>query len=184
MTLKKIAKFMILVVIGISLVGCSDKKNTTTTQNNETTNSSIDTASYDRGYLVIPEEEVKDMEKMTCTRQGNGEDDSKVKLNYTLYYKGEYLQILHSIEQVISKDQDILDEYQLAYINIYKNYENLEYYETSVVREEDSITNDTVKSPQSIENKGKEDNIIKDGKVKLDDWLEFAEKFGTTCDKN
>mgnify|MGYP006335134957 FL=1 len=75
MTLKKIAKFMILVVIGISLVGCSDKKNTTTTQNNETTNSSIDTASYDRGYLVIPEEEVKDMEKMTCTRQGNGEDE-------------------------------------------------------------------------------------------------------------
>jgi len=51
MTLKKIAKFMILVVIGISLVGCNDKKNTTTTQNNETTNSSIDTASYDRGYL-------------------------------------------------------------------------------------------------------------------------------------
>lgn len=190
MTLKKIAKFMILVVIGISLVGCSDKKNTTTTQNNETTNSSIDTASYDRGYLVITEEEVKDMEKMTCTRQGNGEDDSKVKLNYTLYYKGEYLQILHSIEQVISKDQDILDEYQLAYINIYKNYENLEYYETSVVREEDSITNDTVinysklDTDKLLEIEGEEDNIIKDGKVKLDDWLEFAEKFGTTCDKN
>ncbi len=190
MNLKKIAKFMILIVIGISLVGCSDNKNTATTQNNEIPNSSIDTATYDRGYLAIPEEEVKDMEKMTCTRDGNGKDNSEVKLNYTLYYQGEYLQILHSKEQIITENQNILEEYQLAYINIYRNYENLKYYETSVVREEDSVTNDTVinysklDTNKLLEIEGEEDNIIKDGKVKLDDWLKFAEQLGTTCDKN
>ena len=29
---------------------------------------------------------------------------------------------------------------------------------------------------------GEEDNVIKDGKVKLDDWLDFAEQFGTKCE--
>ena len=33
-----------------------------------------------------------------------------------------------------------------------------------------------------LEIEGEEDNIIKDGKVKLDDWLDFAEQFGTKCE--
>lgn len=187
---KKIISLLLLIIIAITLVGCGNKKenstSTNTTTNQTTTVTNPD--SYNRGSLNIPETEVANMEKKVCTRQGSGEDSSEVKLNYTLYYQGEYLQILHSIEQVITEDQEILDQYQNAYINIYKNYETLEYYETSVIREKDSVTNDTVinyaklDTDKLLEIEGEEDNIIKDGKVKLDDWLEFAEQFGTTCE--
>ena len=189
MKLKKIAKFTILIVIGLALVGCDNKQNKTNSMQNNQSNSSISNAdTYDLGYLEISEEETKDMKKMICTREANGEGSSEVKLNYTLYYQGDYLQILHSKEQVITENQDILDEYQNAYIKIYKNYENLEYYDTSIVREKNSITNDTIIKYNKLDTKklleieGEEDNIIKDGKVKLDDWLKFAEQFSTTCD--
>ena len=33
-----------------------------------------------------------------------------------------------------------------------------------------------------LEIEGEEDNVIKDGKVKLDDWLEFTEPFGMKCE--
>lgn len=195
MKVKKIISLILLVAIIITLSGCNNN-NTTTKENNSneesTTNNNTsinsDANSYDKGYLEVSEEDANGLETMSCTRDGNGTDGAEVKLNYTLYYQGEYLQILHSKEQVITEDQDILNEYQNAYINIYKNYENLEYYDTSVVREDNSVTNDTVinygklDTDKLLEIEGAEDNIIKNGKVKLDDWLKFAEQFGTKCE--
>lgn len=92
------------------------------------------------------------------------------------------------MEEVVSDDADTLDEYETAYINIYKNYEDLEYYDTSVVRTSNSVTNDTIINYKKIDTnklleiEGEEDNIIKDGKVKLDDWLDFTSQFGMECE--
>ncbi len=186
---KKIISLLLILILTITSSGCGSN---TVKKENEKDKKPINNnnALYDKGYLEVLEEDTKNMEKMTCTRQGNGINGAKANLNYTLYYQGEYLQILHSKEQVLTTNQDILTEYQNAYINIYKNYENLKYYETSIVREEGSVTNDTIinysklDTNKLLEIEGEEDNIIKDGKVKLDDWLKFAEKLGTTCEKN
>lgn len=184
MKVKKIISLILLISISIALVGCGNKNETASKTNTQTVNAE----DYDKGYLEIPKEEIEGMEKMNCTREANGEGNSKVNLNYTLYYQGEYLQLLHSKEEIITEDKDILDEYQTAYINIYKHYENLEYYDTSVIRTKNSVINDTVinynkiDTDKLLEIEGEEDNIIKDGKVKLDDWLEFAERFGTKCE--
>lgn len=190
MKVKKIISLILLISISIILVGCGNKSETTSQQNSNTqpNSTTANAEAYDKGYLEISDEEIKGMEKMNCTREATGEGDSEVNLSYTLYYQGEYLQLLHSKEEIIADDQDILDEYQTAYINIYKHYENLEYYDTSVIRTKNSVTNDTVinynkiDTEKLLEIEGEEDNIIKDGKVKLDDWLDFAEQFGTKCE--
>lgn len=179
-------------LVTVTLVGCSSTKEQKNKTQNKTTSQqqTVDTAAYDKGYLEVTEEESKNMQKMFCTREATGKEKAQVNLNYTLYYQGEYLQVLHSKEQIVTENQEVLDEYQIAYINIYKNYENLEYYNTSVVRKENSVTNDTIiqynklDTEKLLEIEGEEDNIIKDGKVKVSDWVEFAEQLGTKCEKD
>ena len=124
---------------------------------------------------------------MTCTREGNI-DDGEVKLTYDLYYEGEDLILLHATEEVITEDSSVLDEYENAYKSIRENYLGLNYYDTAVVRTNDSVTNDTIINYGKIdinkllEIEGEEDNIIVNGKAKVDSWLELAEQFGTECE--
>ena len=61
-------------------------------------------------------------------------------------------------------------------------------FKNTVTKTNNSVTSDTVINYGKIDTdkllaiEGEEDNVIKDGKVKLDDWLDFAEQFGTKCE--
>ena len=125
---------------------------------------------------------------LQCSRTGSI-DGATSQMFYELYYSGDYLTVLHSTEQVISDDQVILDTYEDAYKNIYKSYENLKYYDAKVIRDNDSVRTDVTINYEKIdidkllEIEGEEDNVIgKDGKVKLETWLDFAEPFGVKCE--
>ena len=97
--------------------------------------------------------------------------------------------ILHSIDKVISEDSASLDQYEKAYRGIAKNYEGLKYYDITITRDSNSVTNDVVINYGKIDTKklldieGEEDNVIVDGKVALETWVGFAEQFGTVCEK-
>lgn len=129
------------------------------------------------------------MQVMHCTRNATAGADVKVELKYDLYYTGEDLNILHSIEKVTSNDSKELDPYEEAYKNIHSNYEGLEYYDAKVERDETSVTSDITINYKEIDvNKllkieGEKDNIIKDGKAKVEEWLTLAKKFGTKCEE-
>ena len=125
---------------------------------------------------------------MKCSRTGSV-DNATSKLEYELYYKGEYLTVLHSTEKIISDDAQVLDTYEDAYKNIFKAYEGLEYYDAKVTRGEFSVTSDIVINYAKIDTdalleiEGEEDNVVdKDGKVKLKTWLNFANQFGVKCE--
>ena len=123
-----------------------------------------------------------------CSRTGSI-DGATTEMNYELYYEGDYLTILHSTEQVISDDVSILDTYEEAYKNIYEAYEGLEYYDAKVIRNDTSVTSDVfinyarIDIAALLDIEGAEDNVIdKDGKVRLQTWLDFAEPFGVKCE--
>lgn len=125
---------------------------------------------------------------MKCSRAGSI-DGGTTNMNYEVYYEGEYLTILHSVEQIISDDSSILDIYEEAYNNINKQYKGLEYYDTEVVRDNNSVTRDTTINYAKIDIEalldieGSEDNVIdSDGKVKLQTWLDFTKPFGVKCE--
>ena len=122
-----------------------------------------------------------------CKRTGSI-DGASSQMFYELYYDGEYLNILHSSEQVISSDEKLLDVYEDAYKNIYKAYDGLKYYDAKVIRDKDSVVTDVTINYEKIDIdtlldiEGQEDNVIdKDGKVRLNTWLRIAEKFGVEC---
>lgn len=135
------------------------------------------------------EKETTGMKTMQCSRDGQV-DNGTASLKYEIFYQGEYIQVLHSTEKVTSNNTEVLDQYEKAYKDIFKNYEDLEYYDNTVTRDEKSITSDTVINYAKIDTKqllkieGEEDNVIQDGKVKLSTWVEFAKKYGTTCDED
>lgn len=124
---------------------------------------------------------------LLCSRGGKGLGDSTADLSYEVNYKKGYLEKVHSIEKISSEDSSILDQYEDAYKNIFNKYKNLKYYENSIKREDNSVTSDTTIDYSKIdmnkleEIEGNSQEIIKNGKIALSDWLTFASKVGTQC---
>ncbi len=166
--MKKSSLLVILVLSLVLLTGCNDEEKVVS--NGEKVNTSK-------------------MQVMHCSREASAGTGIDVELKYDLYYNGEDLNILHSMEKVISNTSSNLDTYEEAYKKIHANYDGLEYYDAKVERTEDSVTSDITINYEKIDiNKllkieGEEDNIIKNGKAKVDEWLTLAKKFGTKCEE-
>ncbi len=122
-----------------------------------------------------------------CTRTGTVTNGS-TEMNYEVYYKGEDVVLLHSTEKIISDSSSVLDTYEEAYKSIFKQYEGLEYYDNKITRSSDSVTNEITINYEKIDIgklldiEGEENNVIENGKVKLDTWLSFAKQYGVTCE--
>ncbi len=165
--MKRSSIIIVLLLVSLLLLGCSNSKNTVVSN----------------GKRV----NVSKMKHKHCTREGDAGSDIDVSLNYDLYYTGDILNILKAEEKITSKKEDSLSLYEDSYKKIHENYKGLEYYDTSVVRDDKSVTStivinyDKINMKKLLEIEGEEDNIIDDNKAKVDKWLELAQKFGTKC---
>lgn len=123
-----------------------------------------------------------------CSRVGSAGAGNSVSLEYDLYYQGDVLQLLQSHEEVFSSDQELLDTYENAYRSIHNNYKNLEYYETSLVRNDASVSSNMtidygkINIEQLIEIEGEEDNIFENNVPLVSKWKELAKRVGTKCE--
>lgn len=159
--MKKIA-ICLVVIIGLFIFAGCDKQTDTSSKY------------YGRGTL-------------NCTREGELEG-GEVSFKYVVDYKNGDILSLHSIEKVTSDDDEILDEYEKAYKNIFKAYKDLKYYDNEVIRDKNSVTSDTIINYKKIDTEAlleieaSSDNIIEDGKAKVEKWMTLAKKFGTKCE--
>ena len=171
----KKSKYIILILFLFFVVGCGN--NTSSTSNNKPVRSN--------GGVV----NTSKMAHKHCTRSATAGDGVSVDLQYDLYYTGDILNILVSTEKVITASDETLTTYEEAYKKIYKNYEGLKYYDTSVVSGDTTVTSnitinyDKLDINKLLEIEGKDDNIIENGKAKVDKWISLAKKFGTKCEE-
>lgn len=168
--MKKNSIIIVLILSLFLVTACQEKK----TQENVVSNGeTVDTSK---------------MKHKTCTRDASAGSGIDVTLSYDLYYTGDDLNILHSSEKVVATSDDTLDEYESAYKKIDYNYENLKYYDSKVIRGDTSVTRDLTINYDKIDIdgllaiEGEEDNIIENGKAKVDKWMTLAKKFGTKCE--
>lgn len=179
--MKRIKIIGILIIFLLIVTGCSS--DTTTNKDSSSENSSDTISSANKDI------DTSGSGKLLCTREASAAEGIDVDLKYEIQYNNGIIQILHSIEKIVSENKDSLDEYEEAYRKIASNYEGLKYYDTSIVRTDTTVTNDTTINYEKldmnklIEIEGEEDNVVEDGRVKLATWLDFAEKFGTTCEE-
>ena len=170
---KKIFLFFILLM---TLTGCK------TNQDDE-----FEFISFDKNLY-----NTKGLDTITCRRDTTTEDGSTVDIQYKVYYGEEKnVEILTSYEKVTSSSSEVLDQYQEAYDSIYSVYDDLKYYDHETKRDKNSVTSVTyinygkIDMDKLMKIEGTEDNVkVIDGKIKLDDWKEFARKYGTECNSN
>ena len=174
--MKKIVSLFIILISCLFITGCGDKE--------------IDEkAPVANKSSILDKIDSAGSGKLKCSREAFANEGIDVELSNEIEYDNGYIMILHSIDKVISEDSDSLDQYEDAYKKIAKNYEGLKYYDIKITRDSNSVTNDVVINYGKIDTKklldieGEEDNVIVDGKVALETWVGFAEKFGTVCEK-
>ena len=174
--MKKKISILIILIGCLFITGCG---NDVVTENEPVVNKSSILDSIDKAGSG----------KLKCSREAYANEGIDVELTNEIEYENGYIMILHSIDKVISDDSDSLDQYETAYRKIAKNYEGLKYYDITITRSSNSVVNDVVINYGKIDTKklldieGEEDNVIVDGKVALETWVGFAEKFGTKCEK-
>ena len=167
--MKKIYIILLLIFSVFIITGCEDEKD-----------------------VVISGGEKVNVSKMGhkhCTRTASADDGIDVNLYYDLYYKDEDLLLLVSVEEISSTNEENLDTYEDAYNGIKANYAGLEYYDQEVIRTDNLVTNKITINYEKIDVdkllaiEGEEDNIIVDGKAKLDSWITLGKKFGVKCEE-
>ena len=166
--MKKINKVLLLIITVTLLSACS---------NNDESN--VDMKKYD----------TKNFSLVECTRDTTTEDNSSVDIKYKVYYdSNKYIQLIFSTQKVTSKDSSVLDQYEEAYTKVYSVYDDLEYYDNVITRDEESVTTKTyinygkVDMDELMEIEGTDNNVkVTNGKIKLSDWKSFAKKYGTSC---
>ena len=123
-----------------------------------------------------------------CTRTGVMEGGN-ADLSYEIYYTGKVLNRVESTEMVTSDDEEILDQYEGAYRAIHAHYEGLEYYDTSVIRTDNSVTSkitidyDHIDIDELISIEGNDNNVFEDEVPKIAKWRALARKVGMKCSK-
>ena len=174
--MKKVISFLIVLISCFFITGCG----------NEDLEEKVPVANKSS---ILDKIDEAGSGKLKCSREAFASEGIDVELTNEIEYENGYIMILHSIDKVISDNKESLDQYEDAYKKIAKNYEGLKYYDVTITRNSNSVTNDVVINYGKIDTKklldieGEEDNVIVDGKVALETWVGFAEKFGTVCEK-
>lgn len=167
MKMKKYNLLVLALVCIFAISGCVTSEKTVKTSNNK----------VKTGKMVHKH----------CTRAATAGEGIDVSLNYELYYTDDLLNVLHSEEKVISENSESLDTYEKAYKDIHANYKGLKYYDTDVIRDENSVTSiihidyDKVNIAALIDIEGEADNVFENGQAKVDKWIKLSKKFGTKC---
>lgn len=125
---------------------------------------------------------------MTCTRTTN-QSNLKMDLSYTVIYKGKYVTTIKSEEKVTTDDTATLEAYKTQVEGIYSPYKDIKYYEYNVDIIDNTLISTTnidyskIDTAKMIEVDSSSSQLIKDGKVSVDDVESLYTQLGITCNK-
>ena len=186
--MKKKSSLILLIILSLFLVTACEEQtsNQQSNQNVVINDNSEDETTDNSSNNEVVKTGIK--KHKTCTREANAGANIDVNLNYDVYYTDDILNLLISQEEIITEDQETLDEYEDAYRKIAKYYENLEHYDQIINRTSNSvlykttINYDQIDIQELLDIEGEEDNIIKDGEAKVELYLSLLKKFGGKCE--
>ncbi len=131
-----------------------------------------------------------DAEKtMTCTRTLN-QDNLKMDLKYTVVYQGNYVKQVTSVETITTDDEEVLNTYKTSVEKVYAPYQDLEYYDTNVSVEGNTMTStvninyEKLDVDKLIEIDSANGQLFSDGKITISTMENLYNQVGATCTKN
>lgn len=126
---------------------------------------------------------------MTCTMSSYPAEGITLKSTYEADYKNKIVTYLKTVEQVIVEDESTLDQFEESIKELYQNYDGIDYYNNEITRKDNVLTSTTkinyqkVDTDKLIEADNNNANMIKDGKVNIDDLKELYQNNGCNCKK-
>lgn len=128
---------------------------------------------------------------MTCTRTMN-QNGLQADLRYEVDYKGDTVIKVKSTEKMTIEGDDAadtLDTYKTTVENTYAPYKDVEHYNYNVTVDGNTLTSTVeidyskIDTNKMIEIDSANSQLIKDGKIKIDDLKSAYESAGITCEK-
>ena len=125
-------------------------------------------------------------ELLTCTNDVITENDVAMNAEYKIYYKGKYVTLVKSTEKIVTDDKTLLETYKDNLEESYSPYNKLDYYANSISIEDNTLISSTTINYEKIDidklkKLDKDNNLIKKGKIKLDDLQTLYEDNGAIC---
>lgn len=126
---------------------------------------------------------------MTCTMSSYPTEGITLRSKYKAKYTNNVVNTLTTIEQVESSDEDNLETYKEKIEEVYQEYKDLDYYKNNISIKDNVLTSkttinyDKVDTKKLIEIENGNSNVIKNGKVNIDDLKELYERNGCNCKK-
>lgn len=135
--------------------------------------------------------EEKDYKVMTCTKNAiTNSENTDIEITNKVYYKDNYVKKLVATDKVTSTDSSVIEEYKDAYQKIYSAYDGLKHYSNKITVTKNSMTSVTtidyahIDTDKLLKIEGEEDNVVdEEGKVPLEKFIAFYEKYGGKCKK-
>lgn len=126
---------------------------------------------------------------MTCTRTMD-QNNIKTSLKYNVEFKDGYVLRIKSVETVETSSSDILDTYKEQIESLYSPYQDVDYYEYNVEIEDNKLTStvdinyEKVDTDRLLEIDSANGQLIKDGKISVNDIKSVYESLGAICEED
>lgn len=131
----------------------------------------------------------KEQKTMTCTRTVN-QSGMKMDLSYEVKYTGDYVDTVKSVEKIESDNAEVLKTYKETVESMYSAYDNIKYYDYDVVIDGNTLTSTVninyskIDTDKLLEVDSALGQLIKDGKVSIDDIESVYNAVGAICERD
>lgn len=125
---------------------------------------------------------------MTCTRTLN-QNGMSADLKYEVEYAKDVVKKVKSTEKITSETTELLETYKTSIEATYSPYKDVEHYNYNVTIDGNTLTSSTeidyekIDTDKMIEIDSANGQLIKDGKISLEDLTSAYEALGATCEK-
>lgn len=129
-----------------------------------------------------------EVKNMTCTRTLN-QDGMAVDLKYEVEYVNDVVKKVKSTEKITSETPELLKTYKTNIEATYSPYKDIEHYNYDVTIDGNVLTSSTeidyekIDTDKMIEIDSANGQLIKDGKIRIEDLTSAYEALGATCEK-
>lgn len=125
---------------------------------------------------------------MKCTRTIN-QANVKMDLSYNVTYKGNYVTTVKSQESITSEDATTLDTYKKQLESTTASFKDIKYYDHNIKIDGNTLTSTItidytkIDTDKLINIDSSMKQLIKDGKVSVEDIESLYNQLGVTCEK-
>ena len=188
--MKKTFKISVLLILCVfAVTGCSDNNNQKLGGHLNEKDSILDNIQDKDSNSDTTNDNKNDSRKvLTCTKSGTVTTGVQADFTYQVFHDGIYAEEVHTVEKLMTNNEEYLQQYRNLLIRGYEPYQDIEFYDYDVKINGNTLTstvniNYAKKDKEKMIEINKENaTLIKNGKVLVSDMKAlYEQQVGAVC---